>query len=352
MNQIIKLKDILKNGGFFVLLLVFTFYFMFRNQNLHKIIRTAADVNPIYIVIAISCMGMFILCEAINIRRTLNIYKYHVPFYKCIKYAIAGFFFSAITPMATGGQPMQIYYMYKDNIQISHSALALMLELASYQFVTVSMAVLAFIIKFDFFNSIDYHIKYILITGVLLNTCILLAILMAFFSKKVLPKTVNMIFLILEKLHVQKIGQWRQKAAKQIMLYQKGAADLKRNKWAVFKIMFTTTVQIIAFHSIPYWVYKAFGFGDYSFVTVTALQAVLYITVSAIPLPGSVGASENGFLLIFRTLFPMQIINSAMLLSRGISFYLFLMISGVCLLTVHLINGGTHIRYHQFTNLK
>jgi len=326
MNQIIKLKDILKNGGFFVLLLVLTFYFMFRNQNLHKIIRTAADVNPIYIVIAISCMGMFILCEAINIRRTLNIYKYHVPFYKCIKYAIAGFFFSAITPMATGGQPMQIYYMYKDNIQISHSALALMLELASYQFVTVSMAVLAFIIKFDFFNSIDYHIKYILITGVLLNTCILLAILMAFFSKKVLPKTVNMIFLILEKLHVQKIGQWRQKAAKQIVLYQKGAADLKRNKWAVF--------------------------GDYSFVTVTALQAVLYITVSAIPLPGSVGASENGFLLIFRTLFPMQIINSAMLLSRGISFYLFLMISGVCLLTVHLINGGTHIRYHQFTNLK
>lgn len=345
------LKNILKNGGLFILLIIITFYLLFRNRNIGQILHTASEVNLAYIIIAAGCMCLFVCCEAINIRRTLKIYHYNLTFSKCIKYALAGFFFSAITPMASGGQPMQIYYMCKDDIEISHSALALMMELASFQVVTVTMAVLAFIMKYDFFDSIGHQMKYVLMVGVLLNTFVLVLILMAFFFTGILEKFINGILYILEKVHVKHIEQLRRKAANQLQQYQAGAAAFKENKLVIIKIFITTFMQIIAFHSIPFWIYKAFGFYEYSIITVIAIQAVLYITVSAIPLPGSVGASESGFMVIFQTLFPAQVINSAMLLSRGISFYLFLCISGIFLAVVQILNRHSCVGYKQVMNV-
>ena len=45
--------------------------------------------------------------------------------------------------------------------------------------------------------------------------------------------------------------------------------------------------------------------------------------------PGSVGVSEGGFLGIFRNAFPETVISSAMLLSRGVNFYLLILISAI-----------------------
>ena len=62
------------------------------------------------------------------------------------------------------------------------------------------------------------------------------------------------------------------------------------------------------------------------------VQAVLFISVSALPLPGSVGVSESGFLTLFKLLFPVTVLNEAMLLSRGVSFYLFVFLCGMFIL--------------------
>ena len=62
---------------------------------------------------------------------------------------------------------------------------------------------------------------------------------------------------------------------------------------------------------------------------VLALQAILSLAVTAVPLPGSVGASEGSFLVLYRTLLGAGQSFSVMLLSRGISFYAMLCISGL-----------------------
>ena len=59
------------------------------------------------------------------------------------------------------------------------------------------------------------------------------------------------------------------------------------------------------------------------------LQAMLYATVSGIPLPGAVGVSESGFMNIFKQIFTAETISGAMLINRGVSFYLFVIISGI-----------------------
>ena len=57
------------------------------------------------------------------------------------------------------------------------------------------------------------------------------------------------------------------------------------------------------------------------------MQAILYTTVSGLPLPGAIGVSETVFLGIYGVAFGKELLQSAMLLNRGISFYSFVIIS-------------------------
>ena len=93
-------------------------------------------------------------------------------------------------------------------------------------------------------------------------------------------------------------------------------------------------LQIVLYHSIPFFVYKSFGLNEYNVFQLFAMQAVLYTTVSGLPLPGAIGISETVFLGIYSKAFENGLLQSAMLLNRGISFYIFVIIS----LTVVIIN--------------
>ena len=62
---------------------------------------------------------------------------------------------------------------------------------------------------------------------------------------------------------------------------------------------------------------------------IVSIQAVLYGTVSGIPSPGAVGVTEGGFIEIFKTVFPQSVISSAMILNRGINFYLLIIVSAI-----------------------
>ena len=329
MKKKVSPKIILKNGGLFMGLIILTLYIILKNNNMEDIIKSISSVDINYIIIAIVCSFMFVICEGINIGRNLNLMEYEIGIFTSIKYALVGMFFSSVTPSASGGQPMQIYYMHKDGISISHSSLALLMDLASFQFVTVTMAI----------------IGYIRPHGVLaiLNTLVLIFILTAIFSKRFITKVIELVCLFLTKIKYKKVENFKKMATCQVNEYKESATYFKENKSTVIKVLLTTTVQITCLHSIPFWIYKGFDLSGYSLITVTLMQAVLFISVSALPLPGAVGVSESGFMIIYKTLFPANILSSAMLISRGISFYLLILVSGLIISITYLRNlDGKH----------
>lgn len=105
----------------------------------------------------------------------------------------------------------------------------------------------------------------------------------------------------------------------------------KDHKKQLGTMFLTSLVQLLAYHSIPFWVFLAFGLSGQTLWSMIALQAVLFLSVSSLPLPGAVGLSEGGFLLLYQTVFPAAVLPGAMLLSRSVSFYLFLLLTGVFL---------------------
>lgn len=323
-----KISKALKNGGIFVILIGITFYLIFKDNSIAQIIETISKVDIGFIVLAVMCMAIFICCEGINIGRSLKLFGYETSLIQNIKYALIGFFFSSITPSASGGQPMQVYYMHKEGIDISHSALALLIELASFQIVTVTMAVVGYFYKWNFFETLG-NVRFLIFAGVMLNIIALSIILMAIFSEKAMGRLVVLFIFVLKKFKCSKVDMVYEKIDMHLKEYRSSAMYFAKNKWVIGKILITTFLQILALHSITFLVYKSLGLDGFSYVTVIALQAVLYVSVSALPFPGAVGISESGFMVLFKTIFPAGLLGSALVLCRGINFYLFLLISGI-----------------------
>lgn len=330
-----KIKKTIANLIIFILLIMLTFTLIFKDQDITQVLEIATKVKAQYIVIAIFAMCIYIAAESVNIGRILKELGEKSKFISNIKYTLIGFFFSSITPAASGGQPMEIYYMHKDGVSVANSTLSLLMHLWSFQIVSITMGIISAILHFDVLKS---GLIYLFILGIALNSSALALLIIGIFSKKLSTGLINLVVKILRFLKIKNVEQKQEKIEKELASYQESAIYIKKHKMLMLKTVLNTTVQLLFYYSVPYWIYRAFGFNTYNLWQVLTLQAVLYATVSGIPSPGSVGVSEGGFLGIFRNIFPETIISSAMLLSRGVNFYLLIVISSIVVIISTLRN--------------
>lgn len=280
-----KFKKAVINGLIFIFFIILTFYIIFKNNNINDIIEVVKTADLKFVLIAVFCMCWFVMSEGINIARTLKLLDCNISFLTGIKYALVGFFFSSVTPSASGGDPMQIYYMKKDGLPIGKSTLAILTEFSSFQLVTILMSIIGFMLNYTFIENSVGNIKYFLFLGVTVNTAILGVILLSIFSKRIIIKLVDLVCKLLWKFKYKNIEGFRAKCLEQIDSYKKGAKLLFQNQKVLLKIVSTTILQITLYHSIPYLIYLSFGLHEASYFQFLTLQSVLYISVSYMPLP-------------------------------------------------------------------
>ncbi len=325
-----KNKKTFKNLIIFIILIILTFYIILKDQDITEIAQVLRNVRLEYVFIAIIAMFIYLFLETVNMGRTLKTLKEKSNFMQNFKYVLIGFFFSSITPAASGGQPMQIYYMHKNGISVANSTLSLLVNLCSFQIITISFAMISLFFNHGYLTN---GLIWLFVIGVTLNSIALALLLIGIFSKKLSAGLVKFAVKILSVFKIKNIENKKEKLEKELFKYQGSAAYIKQNRMVMLKTILTTFIQILFYYSIPFWVYCAFGFGEYNIIQIISLQAILYATVSGIPLPGAVGVSEGGFLGIFKNVFTPSTLNSAMILNRGISFYLFVLISAILVIS-------------------
>lgn len=319
-----KKSNIFKNLIFFLVLIAITLYVILKDQSITQIIDAVQNVKIEYVIMGVLCMIIYIVLEAVNIGRTLKMLGEKSKFLKNVKYALIGFFFSSITPAASGGQPMQIYYMHKEKISIANSTLALLINLTCMQIITIGFALFSLIFNYKYLNT---TLIILFIVGITLNITALSLLLIGVFSKKLSNLLVKLAVKICKILKLKNIEEKQAKFENELNKYQESSKYLKKNKIVFFKTLITTGVQFIAYYSISYWTYRSFGLNENSLFKVITMQSILYATVSGIPSPGAVGVSEGAFIEIFKKIYPEALIKSATLLNRGINFYLMVLIS-------------------------
>lgn len=341
MKGYISVEDKKKKIGnilFLAVVFLLTIYSVFHGEDLHSVLEAIRGVKPGYIIVAGAAVIFFIWGESIIIHYMFGTLSIKTKKRTCFLYSCVGFFFSAITPSATGGQPAQIYYMRKNKIPIPVATLVLMIVTITYKSVLVFIGLFVAFFQRGFVHRYLEGILPVFYLGVALNVfcCIFMSFLVFCpnLAKNMLIKGMH----FLEHIHLMKKKPERKtKLEISMERYEAAAEYFKSHKKVIGNVMMITFLQRFALFFVTWFVYKAFGLSGTSMYDVVMLQAVVSVSVDMLPLPGGMGISENLFLIIFKSVFAGSLLLPGMVLSRGIAYYVQLLFSAV-------MTGVAHFR--------
>lgn len=340
MNSTVSIQKTGKQIIIFLLFFLLLFFWLFKGKDVGQIIKTAASAAFFPLAAGLLMACVFNLAEGMNLHILLKAMGHPVTFAQGMKYAYMGFFFSSVTPSATGGQPMQLYAMKKDNIELSHGSLALLMELTSFQAVVFVFELLAVIMIPVLKISLPLSIKLLAAAGFIMNMLFILFLLSVIFSRKMGLRLFALAGKVIPKIPAakeEKKEEWLRKIEEGLKEFHACALLMKEHKGAAVKICLISMVQIICWFGIPYTVYLALGQQGYTFLHIFVLQILIYMASALLPLPGAMGISEFSFMQLFGGIYSGSSMTAAVLLSRGISFYFLLALSGIILLVIYLI---------------
>ena len=326
------LIKLIRNLLFFIVLIILTYWYIFRNQDMNELFAVVRSADVKYMLLGVGAMFIFYLMEAHNVQCVLKLFGDKVSAWAALKYTFIGYFFSAVTPAATGGQPVEVYYMSKDGVSGPHATMTLLIQLCGFQISTLGLGIICAIINPQLLSD---GLLWLFLVGVTINGFALTLMLICTFSHRLAKKIVDIAVAILRFFKAKNIEAKKESLELGLKKYNDSSEFIKSHKPEFFKAIFRVFLQECVYYTVPFFVYRSMGLTEYNILQMLVMQAVLYTTVSGLPLPGAVGVSETVFLKIFKPAFGESRIGGAMLLSRFITFYLFVIIS----LVVVIINS-------------
>ena len=277
-------------------------------------------------------MALFVCCEAKATHFILRALGCPQPFRRCAYYSSIGFFFSTITPSASGGQPAQVVAMKRDGTPAASGALDMLLVTIGYNTAAMIWGVFALFAAGGLTERLGGPGGLLLGLGLavfaLLDVAMFLFLFLPGPARKLLCGCIGLgarIFPRLDKAGLEA------KADEHLTEYRRGAQLIRRAPALLIQVVGLSMIQLACSYAMPYVVYRAFGLSGFGLGEMMALQALCSIAVGYLPLPGSAGAAENVFLRGFLLVYGESLVAPAMILTRTMSCYLVLIVTGVVL---------------------
>ena len=183
--------------------------------------------------------------------------------------------------------------------------------------------------------------KWLIVLGFALNLAFI-SLLLLVFIKPIWARALGIkVVELLTKLHIMKRRNKEKYTEKLIRIcdtYAMGADYIKKNLSVVFNVFLMTAVQRICLFSITWIIYRAYGMNETRYIDILTIQIMIAVAVEMLPLPGAAGITEGCFLLAFTEIFTMERVKPALLISRGLNFYLILLIGAIVTFAAHIIN--------------
>lgn len=310
-------------------LLAWTGYTVFRSQSPEEIWAVLLTVSPRYLAAGAALMAGFVCCEARATHLILRALGSPQPYRRCLVYACAGFFFSNVTPSATGGQPAQVCLMCRDGVPASHGTLDMLLITIGYHTAVMGFGGAALLAGRGVAAVLGEGIGLLLGAGFViflaLDAGMLLFLLFPGAAGRLGAGAVRLAVRLRPSLDR---GGLETRLAEGQARYRKGTELIRSAPGLLPRVLLLCAGQQACAYAVPYLVCRAMGVEGTSFWTVFALQTLCTIAVGYLPLPGSAGAAEGVFLRAFAFVFGADRVAPAMILSRTVSCYAAMLVTG------------------------
>ena len=314
---------------FVVLLLVL--YFSLKDS-FNEIISDIINMNPLCVIAAIITLCLCRCLMAITHYMVIRLNNEKVPYYKCLMINFIILFFHGITPFAGGGQPMEVYYLHKENIRVTKATNITLQNFIVYQITFVFIGILALVYNawFDLFPK-DHLIKRLVVLGFTINILVLvITFVLSFcrkFSKNICDKLIS-ICVNMKIIHDE--DKIRDRINGYLNGFYNNALELGKHKFKVVEMILIDFLAIIILYSMPYFIALGFGF-KLNFINVLVTTAYVMTIGSFVPIPGGTGGIEYGFIFFFGYLIKGKVVNAMMLIWRFVSYYLGMIFGAIVL---------------------
>lgn len=331
-------KKKILNAVFMVLVFLITVCAVFCGEDFWEVMHflKTADIN--YVLPGIVCVILFILGESVVICHLFRTFGIQVGFLRCCLYSFIGFFYSCVTPSASGGQPMQVIAMRRDKIPVASSTVVLAIVTITYKLVLVLSGLAVLLIRPEGIMKYLEPVETIMYVGLALNVaCIIILFVLVFY-----PKAVRICaewgLAVWNRIRPLKHPEKQRERLERILGQYTGTADFyKKNKHVIIQVFLITLVQRYVLFIITWFTYRAFALSGEGMPVIVTLQAMISVASDMLPLPGGMGVSENLFMVIFEPIFGQDYVIPGMVISRGISYYSQMLISGIMTFAATLV---------------
>ena len=345
-----KYKKVLIDAILFFVIIGLTLYGVFHGEDISGLKDAIKECNTLWLIPAVPLVLFFIAGESIVIWHMLDCYGIYVKERFCFLFSAVGFFFSCVTPSATGGQPMQIYFMKKEDIPVPIATVILLVVTIIYKFVLVVVGIGLWLFAGGFLAEYVAEARWVFYLGILLNVGCVILMCVVVFHPSFAKKTLILGAKLLERIHILKHKEERLDKIERSMNHYHEAAEFMSSHWGMIaRVFIITVVQRFAMFAVTYFVYRAFSLNSMNFFEVMFLQAVISVSVDMLPLPGGMGISEGLFMVIFKKVFGEALLIPGLILSRGLGYYSELFLSAVFTLVAVVV---FQVREHKKSKVK
>lgn len=314
------------------------------NREFSNVFYTLTHLTPGFLFTGVVVTVVFFFFEGGIIRLLMRSQSLPMSWGSSLKISLIGIYYSYITPSSTGGQPMQAAYLRRDKIPVGLSTAVLIMKFFCYQCAFVLCSAVAFFLMHDKIARENPRILPFIVVGLLINGGSIL-----FFGSMFCRPVLGVICHFAKWL----AGRFKKLSARFHFAetidkfeadFDSYTDDFKEKKWSVLWGILLSIPQFILQMSVLYFVYRAFGYGQVGYGEIVAMQSLLQVSVSFMPMPGASGAQEIGFSNFLRPYFVNNDLYAAVMVWRFFTYYLVVIAGALLVVVDQLIYKGKEDR--------
>ncbi len=311
-------------------------------------------INWGYFVLLLCVVLLYIVFESSKYLYLLRISTGKWRIRNSVKVMFLGKYYDGVTPLGTGGQPFQIYYLHKKDIPAGVATAVPLVKFTVNTFVLCLLAIIFFSIAPTYLNRdgnkvVNTTILVIAWISMIGNLLIPLAIVFVSCFPRLGKKFMIRLALFLKKLHIVK-RPYRviRKYVYEIDDYRRAIKSIMRHWWKFLPLILICIIGIVVSFSIPFFVVITIANTPPTFdlfLHIMCLSFLSYYASSLVPTPGNTGASETASSLVFATVAESikPLIGWVILVWRFLTFYIYIL-SGIGINIFEIIRSAVRKR--------
>lgn len=310
-----------------------------KELSLAQMMEMIRKSEPAWFICGILCMFGFIYFEGAAILSIIKSIGYPRGQREGLVYSASDIYFSAITPSATGGQPASAFFMVRDGIPVVKVTAVLIVNLVMYTLAILTIGVVCILAKPRLFYGFSTLSKILIVFGFIALS--FLAVLFYFLLKKrkwifFMGKKAIALLGRFHLLHDEE-GKTRKLARK--MADYKNCVEMMSGKYGMLtKAYLFNLAQRASQITVTMMMYMATGGSAGKSGDIWATQSFTVIGSNCIPVPGAMGVSDYLLLDGLGRFMHNDMAVTLELLSRSVSFYSCVIISGIIVIMGYVID--------------